>query len=99
MTDMLAEVMIDLRQELSALPVDPHQLHDITARVEHRQRQVYGGDEQYICKAPSRDSQRCRMAERVAAGNSVQTVASESGVNVRTVYRAVKSYPEIFGRR
>lgn len=96
-SDILAAVMMDIRGELAALPLEPTLVVAITKRVEQRQRHIYGGDEQYICKCADRESQHSQMAGLVAGGESVQQVAQRFGVAARTVYRAVRAHSEKFG--
>ena len=99
MTDILAEVMTDLRAEFAALAVDQQQVGALVERVEQKHRWQAGGDKHYIRKVSDCDARRRAIAARVAAGGEVAGVAQAFGVSARTVYEAVRAHPEQFGGR
>ena len=99
MTDLLAEVMTDLRAEFATLAVDQQQVGALVERVEQKHRWQSGGDKHYIRKVSDCDARRRAIAAQVAAGGDVAGVAQAFGVSTWTVYDAVRAHPEQFGRR
>ena len=99
MTDILADVVQDLKTAMLNIGVNPDDVSKITVSVERRHRALSGGGECYICKVPDRTARRQAIAEQVARGgpsSGVTAVARQFGVSTWTVYDAVKAHPGLF---